>query len=100
MPIADEIYFAYINAALSFDAPEFKSMEDHLVWKIDPQNEPLRQSDPYGHIYDWPAPVDERSRHVTNNYVITIMFTKAVGGTPRQQAMTWAEEEIKRIYTS
>jgi hypothetical protein len=37
---------------------------------------------------------------VTNNYIIPIMFAKAVGGTPTKEAMAWAEEEIKRIYTS
>ena len=96
----DENYNDYINAALSFDAPVFKSMEDHPVWKVDPKYEPFRQSAQYGHLYGWPAPGDERSQQVTNNYVIPIMFAKAVDGTPTQEAMAWAEAEIKRIYTS
>jgi multiple sugar transport system substrate-binding protein len=97
---SDENYNDYVNAALSFDAPVFKSMEDHPVWKIDPKYDPFRQSAQYGHLYGWPAPGDERSQQVTNNYIIPIMFAKAVGGTPTPEAMAWAEAEIKRIYTS
>jgi len=96
----EENYNDYVNAALAFDAPVFKSMEDHPVWKIDPKYEPFKESGRYGHLYGWPAPGDERSQQVTNNYIIPIMFAKAVGGTPPKEAMAWAEEEIKRIYTS
>jgi multiple sugar transport system substrate-binding protein len=97
---AEENYNDYVNAALSFDAPVFKSMEDHPVWKLDPKYEPFKLSGRYGHLYGWPAPGDERSQQVTNNYIIPIMFAKAVGGTPTKEAMAWAEGEIKRIYAS
>jgi multiple sugar transport system substrate-binding protein len=96
----EETYNDYVNAALSFDAPVFKSMEDHPVWKIDPKYEPIKESGRYGHLYGWPAPGDERSQQVTNNYIIPIMFAKAIGGAPTKEAMAWAEAEIKRIYTA
>jgi multiple sugar transport system substrate-binding protein len=95
-----ENYNDYVNAAQAFDAPVFKSMEDHPVWQIDPKYEPIKASGRYGHLYGWPAPGDERSQQVTNNFIIPIMFAKAVGGTPTKEAMAWAEAEIKRIYTS
>jgi multiple sugar transport system substrate-binding protein len=97
---APENYNDYINAAQAFDAPVFKSMEDHPVWKIDKKYEPFRESGRYGHLYGWPAPGDEKSQQVTNNYIIPIMFAKAVGGTSTKEAMAWAEVEIKRIYAS
>jgi multiple sugar transport system substrate-binding protein len=96
----EENYNDYVNAALAFDAPVFKSMEDHPVWNIDPKYEPIKKSSQYGHLYGWPAPGDERSQQVTNSFIIPIMFAKAVGGTPTKEAMAWAEEEIKRIYTT
>jgi multiple sugar transport system substrate-binding protein len=94
-----EQYNDYVNAALAFDAPVFKSMQDHPVWKIDPKYEPIKESARYGHLYGWPAPGDARSQQVTNNYIIPIMFAKAVGGTSTNEVMAWAETEIKRIYT-
>jgi multiple sugar transport system substrate-binding protein len=95
-----ENYNEYVNAAQAFDAPVFKSMEDHPVWKIDPKYEPIKESGRYGHLYGWPAPGDERSQQVTNNFIIPIMFAKAVGGTSNKEAMAWAEAEIKRIYST
>ncbi len=95
-----EQYNDYVNAAQAFDAPVFKSMEDHPVWKIDPKYEPIKESGRYGHLYGWPAPGDERSQQVTNNFIIPIMFAKAIGGTSNKEAMAWAEAEIKRIYST
>jgi len=96
----EENYNDYINSALAFDAPVFQSMEDHPVWKIDPKYEPIKLGGKYGHLYGWPAPGDERSQQMTNNYVIPIMFAKAVTGTSTKEAMAWAEAEIKRIYST
>jgi multiple sugar transport system substrate-binding protein len=95
-----ENYNAYVDAAQSFDAPVFTSMEDHPVWNIDPKYEPIKRSAQYGHLYGWPAPGDERSQQVTNSFIIPIMFAKAVGGTPTKEAMAWAEAEIRRIYAT
>jgi multiple sugar transport system substrate-binding protein len=95
-----EQYNEYVNAAQAFDAPIFKAMEDHPVWNIDPKYAPIKDSAQYGHLYGWPAPGDERSQQLTNNFIIPIMFAKAVGGTSNKEAMAWAEAEIKRIYTT
>ena len=95
-----ENYNDYVNSAQAFDAPVFVSMEDHAVWKIDPKYEPIKATGKYGHLYGWPAPGDERSQQVTNNYILPIMFAKAVTGTSTKEAMAWAEAEIRRIYGS
>jgi multiple sugar transport system substrate-binding protein len=95
-----ENYNGYVNAAQAFDAPVFKSMEDHPVWAIDPKYKSIKESSQYGHLYGWPAPGDERSQQVTNSFIIPIMFAKAVGGTSPKEAMAWAEAEIKRIYST
>ncbi len=95
-----ESYDEYVNAAQAFDAPVFQSMEDHPVWTIDPKYEPIKASAPFGHLYGWPAPGDARSQQVSNSYIIAIMFAKAVQGTSTQEVMAWAEEEIKRIYST
>ena len=88
----------FITAAEAFNAPIYKSMEDHPMWKIDPKYEPIKESGKYGHLYGWPAPGDEKSQQVTNSFIIPNMFAKAVTGTSTKDAMLWAEAEIKRIY--
>jgi multiple sugar transport system substrate-binding protein len=93
-----ENYSEFIMAGESFNAPVYKSMEDHPAWKIDPKYEPIKEGGQYGHLYGWPAPGDEKSQQVTNSFVIPNMFAKAVTGTSTKEAIAWAEGEIKRIY--
>jgi multiple sugar transport system substrate-binding protein len=93
-----ENYSEFIMAAEAFNAPVYKGMEDHPVWKLDPKYEPIKESGKYGHLYGWPAPGDEKSQQVTNSFIIPNMFAKAVTGVSTKEAMAWAEAEIKRIY--
>jgi multiple sugar transport system substrate-binding protein len=93
-----ENYSEFVLAGESFNAPVYKSMEDHPAWKIDPKYEPIKESGKYGHLYGWPAPGDEKSQQVTNSFIIPNMFAKAVTGNSVKEAMAWAEGEIKRIY--
>lgn len=93
-------YSEFLMAAQAFNAPVFKSMEDHPVWQVDPKYEPLKENGRYGHLYGWPAPGDDKSQQLTNAFIIPHMFIKAVTGTPAKEAMAWAEAEIRRIYGS
>jgi multiple sugar transport system substrate-binding protein len=95
-----ENYSEFIMASECFNAPVYKSMEDHPAWKTDPKYEPIKESGKYGHLYGWPAPGDEKSQQVTYAFVIPNMFAKAVTGAPTKEAITWAEGEIRRIYGS
>jgi multiple sugar transport system substrate-binding protein len=95
-----ENYSEFIMASECFNAPVYKSMEDHPAWKTDPKYEPIKESGKYGHLYGWPAPGDEKSQQVTYAFVIPNMFAKAVTGAPTKEAITWAAGEIRRIYGS
>jgi multiple sugar transport system substrate-binding protein len=95
-----ENYSEFIMASECFNAPVYKSMEDHPAWKTDPKYEPIKESGKYGHLYGWPAPGDEKSQQVTYAFVIPNMFAKAVTGASTKEAITWAAGEIRRIYGS
>jgi multiple sugar transport system substrate-binding protein len=95
-----ENYSEFILAGESFNAPVYRSMEDHPAWRIDPKYEPIKESGKYGHLYGWPAPGDEKSQQVTNSFIIPNMFAKVMTGVSAKEAMAWAEGEIKRIYGS
>jgi multiple sugar transport system substrate-binding protein len=95
-----EHYSEFILASECFNAPVYKNMEDHPAWKTDPKYDPIKESGKYGHLYGWPAPGDEKSQQVTYAFVIPNMFAKAVTGATTQEAIAWAEGEIKRIYGS
>jgi multiple sugar transport system substrate-binding protein len=93
-----ENYSQFIMASECFNAPVYKSMEDHPAWTTDPKYEPIKESGKYGHLYGWPAPGDEKSQHVTYAFVIPNMFAKAIMGASTKEAINWAEAEIRRIY--
>jgi multiple sugar transport system substrate-binding protein len=93
-----ENYSEFIMASECFNAPVYRSMENHPAWRADPKYEPIKESGQYGHLYGWPAPGDERSQQVTYSFVIPNMFAKAVTGASTKEAMAWAEGEIRRIY--
>ena len=95
-----EHYSEFILASECFNAPVYKNMEDHPAWKTDPKYDPIKESGKYGHLYGWPAPGDEKSQQVTYAFVIPNMFAKAVTGATTQEAIAWAEGEVKRIYGS
>jgi multiple sugar transport system substrate-binding protein len=95
-----ENYSEFIMASECFNAPVYKNMEDHPAWKTDPKYEPIKASGKYGHLYGWPAPGDERSQQVTYSFIIPNMFAKAVTGASTNEAIAWAEGEIRRIYGS
>jgi multiple sugar transport system substrate-binding protein len=98
--LSRENYSEFIMASECFNAPVYKSMEDHPAWKTDPKYEPIKENGQYGHLYGWPAPGDEKSQQVTYAFVIPNMFAKAVTGATTKEAITWAEGEIRRIYGS
>lgn len=95
-----ENYSDFLMVSEAFNAPVFKGMEDHPMWKSDAKYEPIKESSKYGHLYGWPAPGDEKSQQVTNSFIIPNMFAKVVTGTSPKEAIAWAEAEIKRIYAA
>jgi multiple sugar transport system substrate-binding protein len=93
-----ENYSDFISASECFNAPVYKSMEDHPAWKTDAKYEAIKESGKFGHLYGWPAPGDEKSQQVTYAFVIPNMFAKAVTSASTNEAIAWAEGEIRRIY--
>jgi hypothetical protein len=72
--------------------------EIHLIWNIDPKYEPFKTIGQSSHLYTWPAVPDPKAQIVLDNYIIANTYAKAATGTPTQNAIAWAEGEIKRVY--
>jgi multiple sugar transport system substrate-binding protein len=94
----EERYIEYVTSSDNYNHPIFKKFEAHPVWNIDPKYEPFKTIGQYSHLYTWPAPPDPKAQIVIYNYIIANMYAKAVTGTPTQEAIAWAEGEIKRVY--
>ena len=94
----EERYIDYVTSSDNYNHPIFTKFETHPVWNIDPKYEPFKTIGQYSHLYTWPAAPDPKAQIVIYNYIIANMYAKAVTGTPTQDAMAWAEGEIKRVY--
>lgn len=91
-------YNEWIQASVGYNHPLLKQYEAHPVWRNDPKLAMMADYGRTAHIYGWPAPPDERIQLIVQMYIIPDMFAKAVTGTPVQEAVTWAEREIRKIY--
>jgi hypothetical protein len=88
-----------ITESTGYNQPFLKDYKKHPIWA---QTTPLNAYEPGKETLGVPGflgPPDPRASKVYHNWVIPNMFAKAVTGTPTNDAMTWAESEIKRIYS-
>jgi multiple sugar transport system substrate-binding protein len=44
------------------------------------------------------GPANAKAAEVLTKYIITDMYAKAVQGMPAEDAVKWAEAELKKIY--
>jgi multiple sugar transport system substrate-binding protein len=88
----------WFASADSYYAPFLHTYDDAAFWKVEPRNEPYRESMETSHLPGWPAPTSQKTAEVIAKYVIIDMFAKACGGTPTKDVIKAAAAEVKRIY--
>jgi multiple sugar transport system substrate-binding protein len=92
-----EVYDEYIMSGDAFNLPVYEKLQDHPVLKTDPKYAALRAEGVQYHTYGWPAPGSDKVQLITNSYILPNMIAKAVTGTSNQEAVAWAETEMKKI---
>ena len=45
------------------------------------------------------GPPNAKAQEVLSKYIITDMYAKAVQGMPAEEAVKWAEAELKKVYS-
>ncbi|HEU5423683.1 MAG TPA: extracellular solute-binding protein [Nitrolancea sp.] len=68
------------------------------VLGADPKLQVLQDFLPLARTIGYPGPATAAAGQVNNTYVIPNMFAKAVTGSSADDAMAWAEEQIKAVY--
>ena len=73
--------------------------ENHPLWNtIDEAMKPYRYTGRGTRMIGHAGPANARAGEVYSKYVITDMFAKAVQGMKAEDAVKWAEGELKRVY--
>jgi len=75
------------------------SWEKHPMWeKVDEALKPFRTAGRVSRMIGHAGPASAKATEVYSKYIITDMYAKAVQGMPPEEAVRWAEGELKKIY--
>jgi multiple sugar transport system substrate-binding protein len=76
-----------------------KVWEEHPMWgKIDKQLQVFRQAARKTFAFGHPGPATAKATEAYTKYIIVDMYAKAVQGMKAEDAVKWAEGELKKIY--
>ncbi len=69
------------------------------MWeKVDESLKPFRTAARASRMIGYAGPAGSKATEVYSKYIITDMYAKAVQGMPPEEAVRWAEGELKKIY--
>src|SRR5262247_709926 len=78
-----------------------KVWEEHPMWKkVDKQLQVFRQAARKTFAFGHPGPSSAKATEAYTKYIVVDMYAKAVQGTKAEDAVAWAESELKKIYES
>jgi len=73
--------------------------EDHPMWKqIDKPLQMFRTAARDTRIFGYAGPSTGKATEVFSKYIIVDMYAKAVQGMKAEEAVAWADSELKKIY--
>jgi len=72
--------------------------EKSKMWDEDPVMAPFRVAGQLGQIPGYPGPTGPKAAEVLSKYIVTDMYAKAIQGASAEDAVKWAETELKSIY--
>ena len=96
--LRDDNYTKYIAVQNCFALPRKPGMENHPVWTSDPAVSVFSTVPQYGRNFGWPGPFGRKASEAQSKYIIVDMYARAVQGASAQEAVAWAEKELKNVY--
>src|SRR3954467_7411165 len=91
-------YERWFVSQKGFATPPTPSWESHKMWGEDPVMEPFKIAGKLGQAPGYPGPSGKKAAEALTKYIITDMYAKAVQGMSAEDAVKWAESELKKIY--
>jgi multiple sugar transport system substrate-binding protein len=93
-------YEEIFHATLAFNAPPFKNGEQ-FDWNRDPKTAILKDYAKTAHMIGWPAPPDRKAEQMRSEWIVPNMFTYyCTGRKSLDEAISWGEAELQRIYSA
>jgi len=92
------VYEKWFVSQKGFATPPTPEWEKHKVWDEDPVMLPYKVAGQLGRTPGYEGPANAKAAEVLSKYIITDMYAKAVQGTSPEEAVKWAEAELKKVY--
>ncbi|HEX2334975.1 MAG TPA: extracellular solute-binding protein [Hyphomicrobiaceae bacterium] len=92
------IYEKWFISQKGFATPPTPEWEKHKVWDEDPVMAPYKVAGKLGLTPGYAGPSNKKAGEVLSKYIIVDMYAKAVQGMPAEEAVKWAEGELKKVY--
>jgi ABC-type glycerol-3-phosphate transport system substrate-binding protein len=72
--------------------------EKHALWERDPKLIPFREAPKFGRWPGYPGPPSRKSSEALVKYILVDMYAQAIKGMKVEDAVKWAEGELKKAY--
>ena len=95
----DANYGKWFEVNEGYSVGAAKKWEEQPMWsKVDKPLQVFRQAARLTRAFGHPGPATAKATEAYTKYVIVDMYAKAVQGTKAEDAVHWAEGELKKIY--
>jgi len=92
------VYEKWFISQKGFATPPTPEWEKHKLWDEDPVMAPYKVAGKLGLTPGHAGPSNKKAGEVLSKYIIVDMYAKGVQGMPAEEAVKWAEGELKKVY--
>jgi len=96
--MAKEQYEKWFDVMDTYAIPPTKMWYDHPVWVRDPKMTVFRDVIKGARQIGYAGPPGRKASEAMAKYIIVDMFVKAIQGSPAEEALKWAADELRKIY--
>jgi multiple sugar transport system substrate-binding protein len=93
-------YRKFFESQKGFATPCTAKWESDKLWDVDPVMTPYKVAAKLGQAIGFGGPPNAKAQEVLSKYIVTDMYAKAVQGMPAEEAVKWAEVELKKVYSA
>jgi len=95
----DANYGKWFEVNEGYSVGSTKKWEEHPMWaRIDKPLQVFRKAARAANMLGYPGPATAKATEAYTKYIVVDMFAKGVQGTKAEDAVKWAETELKKIY--
>jgi multiple sugar transport system substrate-binding protein len=91
-------YAKWFDSQQGFSTGTTQDTEKNEIWAKNPVMAPFAVAGKLGQIPGFEGPTNAKAAEALSKYIITDMYAKAIQGEKAEDAVKWAEAELKKIY--